>query len=1484
MSGKIKGEGMSEARGSLLKDALQRIRELRSRVEELERGTSDPVAIVGMGCRFPGRVHSPGEFWTLLSEKRDAVTEIPPDRWSIDRFYDPDPDVPGKMSTRFGAFLDGVDRFDARFFGISPLEAGSIDPQQRLLLEVCWEALEDAGCAADSLMGTSGGVFVGIGSNDYALLRAKRDRPEEVDDYLALGTVHSVAAGRIAYVLGVQGPCMAIDTACSSSLVAVHLAIRSLRSGECRMAVAGGVGVILAPEYYINFSKARMLAPDGRCKTFDAAADGYVRGEGCGMVVLKKLSDAQSDGDRILAVIRGTAINQDGRSSGLTAPNGLSQEAVIRAALADAGVPPGSVDYVEAHGTGTSLGDPIELGALGAALCGERTRANPLRVGSVKTNIGHLEGAAGMAGLIKTVLSLENGTIPPQLHFRTPNPYVDWARWPIEVVTEPSPWPRGEKPRFAGVSSFGFSGTNAHVILEEAPSAGERGRERSTALVAISGKSEEARGSAAERLASHLSLNPEVRIGDVARTLNAGRVHHPFRSAIVAGSCTELEDSLRALSANRPDGRTRSGYSPTGESPEVVFLFTGQGAQHPDMGRTLYDSSGVFRTELDRCASILSRDLDRPLLELLYGDAREKLYETCYAQPATFAFEYALASQWQAWGIKPSAVMGHSLGEYVAACIGGALDLEDALKLVATRGRLMHDLPRGAMAAILAPEGEVKGALAGWPGVSIAAVNSRESVVISGEEAGVAAVCDRLSGQGITCKPVRVAQGAHSRLVEPMLDALERAARHAKMRDPEIELVSNVTAVPVRPGEFDPSYWKRHARSQVRFAEGLRGLYERGYRVFLEIGPRTTLTGFVEEELTAPDVCGVASLRPGSDDWREMLDGLGVLYSRGVPVDWPELDRGYDHRKIDLPTYPFERERYWFSGAPEGTDAAGTREDLWESCLRKTRLQAEQAPFDLFPESFPRIWAAFERLTLAYQAGALEEIGAFRRKGETFTPEALCKSFGIPPTYSRLMRRWMDHLSEAGMLKAEGSEFRADRPLSSPPLDPLLREASEESKAYPEFYEYVQSCGPRLASVLTGKQSPLDTLFPQGSFDLADGLYHRSAVSRYLNAMVRAALEAAARDVTPTRPLRILEIGAGTGGTTAALLPWLDPMRTRYVFTDVSDLFLNRAMERFTDFPFVQYSRLDIDRDPREQGFPEGSFDVVIAANVLHATRDLGGTIDRVAMLLAEGGILVLSETTAHPRVFDITTGLIEGWQAFDDSVRRDNPLVSADRWVEMLTERGFRAASAFPEGSSPATNLGNHVLIAARPGERSASGQELPAGAGNPEGRVPVKADISREFPEAGGACTVEELLQYHPAERRERLTDCTRDVVAKILRLDERRKPNLRDRLMDLGFDSLMAVQLRNRLSTMLGLQSRLPATLVFDYPTCEDIGNYLAGLLGGGDAASGKGVPPTGDVPAGPERREGQLREDLDRLTEGEAEAALLLRLEKIEGKTR
>lgn len=922
-----RGDAMAEEvahHATRLRQAVDSLRTLQARYMERERLAAEPIAIVGMGCRFPGGVLDSESFWRLLSTGTDAVIEAPKDRWNTEQLYDPDSARPGKMSTRWGGFLSDIDKFDAQFFGISPREAVSMDPQQRMFLEVAWEALEQGGQAPDKLFGSQTGVFLGICSNDYASLMANAADPERIDAYTGTGGAFSVASGRLSYVLGLQGPNLAVDTACSSSLVAVHLAVQSLRNGECRMALAGGVNVLLSPEAMIYFSKVQAMSADGRCKTFDASANGYVRGEGCGVIVLKRISDALADGDNVLAVVRGSAINHDGRSNGLTAPNGSAQEAVIRSALASAGLAPADVSYVEAHGTGTALGDPIEARALGAVYGAGRADDDRLVIGSVKTNIGHLEAAAGIAGLIKTVLALRHEQIPPNLHFKTINPHISLAELPLAIPTSPQAWKSPSAPRRAGISSFGFGGTNAHIVLEEAPrTTGEAQRaDRPLHILTLSARQPHTLRVLAERFEEQIAGGESL--ADVCHSANVGRSQFDHRAAFVAGSALDLKSQLAEFRAGRPAPGVTAGQLRVRRRLKIAFLFTGQGSQYAGMGRELYDTQPTFRRELDRCDKLLRTRLGRSLLDILYPAqaAHSPIDETAFAQPALFALEYSLAQMWRSWGVEPSAVMGHSIGEYVAACVAGLISLEDGMSLIAERGRLMQTLPTGArMAAVLADPQRVAAAIQPYAArVSIAAINGDENVVISGGGAEIEALLEEFSFAGVPTQPLVVSHAFHSPLLEPILDHLAAAAGQVAFHDLRLQLVSNRTGnFATRDELASPEYWRRHAREPVQFAAGIRTLHQAGYDVFLEIGPTPTLTGMARRCLPQVEAIWLPSMRKGRNAWQQVLDTLSSLYTAGAEIDWRGFDRDYPRRKVALPTYPFQRERFWFEATPRAT-------------------------------------------------------------------------------------------------------------------------------------------------------------------------------------------------------------------------------------------------------------------------------------------------------------------------------------------------------------------------------------------------------------------------------------------------------------------------------------------------------------------------------------------------------------------------------------
>ncbi|MBD2773048.1 type I polyketide synthase [Iningainema tapete] len=906
---------------SLMEEASRKITKLQSELDALKYAQSQPIAILGMGCRFPG-ANNPDDFWQLLVDGVDAISEVPKKRWDIDAYYDPNPDAPGKMYTRFGGFVERVDEFDPQFFGISKREAKSLDPQQRLLLEVSWEALENAALMPERLTRKTG-VFIGIETNDYHQILFNQD-PAAIDSYVDSGNTGATASGRLSYLLGLSGPCLSVDTACSSSLVTVHLACQSLRRGECDLALAGGVNIILSPEHNICLSQAHMLSKDGRCKTFDATANGFVRGEGCGVIVLKRLRDAQADGDNILAVIRGCAINHDGRTSALTVPNGKSQQAVILQALADAGVQPDQVSYVEAHGTGTSLGDPIEVGALGAVF---GQREHPLVIGSVKSNIGHLEAAAGIASLIKVVLSLQHGEIPPSLHFEQPNPHINWEQLPVKVVTQRLPWLIDS--RLAGVSSFSFSGTNAHVVLEEAPPEVRKTSavERPLHLLCLSAKTPEALSELAARYSQHLAAKPSLELADICFTANTGRSHFKYRLSVVASQPEEAREKLTAFSAGQETIEVFQGHVNTNN--KIAFLFTGQGSQYVGMGRQLYETQATFRETLDRCDRILRSDLEKPLLEVLYPPEGEnissKIDETAYTQPALFALEYALFQLWKSWGLEPDFVMGHSLGEYVAACVAGVFSLEDGLKLIAHRSRLMQALPPGGeMVSVMASIEQIVTLIQPYAQeISIAAINGPESVVISGRCEAINALVAKLSASGIKTKKLNVSHAFHSQLMEPMLAEFEQIARQVRFSSPQLQLLSNTTGKLATDEITKPEYWCRHIRQPVQFAANMKTLEQQGVEILIEIGSKPILLGMGRLYLPEHQGLWLASLRPEQDDWQQLLTSLGQLYVRGVSLNWVGFDQDYSRRRLQLPTYPFQRQRYWIEATDNGHGMQG---------------------------------------------------------------------------------------------------------------------------------------------------------------------------------------------------------------------------------------------------------------------------------------------------------------------------------------------------------------------------------------------------------------------------------------------------------------------------------------------------------------------------------------------------------------------------------
>jgi myxalamid-type polyketide synthase MxaB len=896
---------------SPLQQSYYVIRKLKASLDESERQRTEGIAIVGAGCRFPGGATDMDSYWRLLRDGVDAVREVPRTRWDVDAYYDPDPTAPAKTATRHGAFLDEVDQFDPLFFGISPREAVTLDPQQRLLLEVSWEALERSGYAPDRLASERSGVFIGVGQMDYAQLVFESADQSPVDIYAGTGNGFCFSSGRLSYVLGLRGPNLAVDTACSSSLVAVHLACQSLRARECDIAVAGGVQLMLSPQPFIALSKMGAISPDGRCKTFDAAANGYGRGEGCGIVILKRLSDAVADGDEIAAVIRGSAVNHDGSSSGLTVPNGLAQQELLRRALDSARVDPAEIDFVETHGTGTQLGDPIDVEALAEVFGKNRATDSPVLIGSVKTNIGHLEAAAGIAGLLKVVLALQHQEIPPHLHLNTPNPHIRWSQIPVRVPTAPTQWPMRGTKRMAGVSSFGLSGTNAHVVLEEPPpvAAREAFVDRTRHVLPLSARTPEGLQEVCRRADAYLATHPDASLGDVCFTYATGRAQLPCRTAVVGASVSDIRQRLAGLDWSAQQN------SDDGQPSRIAFLFTGQGSQYVGMGRSLFRTQPSFRATLEHCEEILRPHLDRSLLDVLYPaiGAESPLHDTAYTQPALFAVEYALARLWMSWGVEPTLMLGHSVGEYVAACLGGVFSLEEGLKLIAERGRLMQRLPRGgAMCAVFADERVVAELVEDEPSqLSIAAVNGPQNVVISGDGEAVERVLARLERLGVSSTRLQVSHAFHSPLMEPMMAEFAQVARQVQYEPPRKRLTSNLEGKIAGAEIATADYWVEHVRRSVQFAAGVQTLAGQGCGIYIEMGPKPTLLAAARRCIGSDTAAWLPSLSDGQEDWQVLLQSLATLYEKHARIDWGAFDRDYPRRRVSLPTYPFQRQRYW---------------------------------------------------------------------------------------------------------------------------------------------------------------------------------------------------------------------------------------------------------------------------------------------------------------------------------------------------------------------------------------------------------------------------------------------------------------------------------------------------------------------------------------------------------------------------------------------
>ncbi|MEA5605194.1 beta-ketoacyl synthase N-terminal-like domain-containing protein [Nostoc sp. UHCC 0252] len=1274
------------------------------RSSNVNHQTGLEIAIIGISGRFPGAKNA-DEFWQNLQNSVESIAFYSDEELLSSGINSAQLSDPNYIKA--GAILEDVEFFDAAFFGFTPREAEITDPQHRIFLESAWEALENAGYDSETYEGSIG-VYAGASLPSYLLnLYSNQNLIDSVDDdQIAIGIDKDYLATRVSYKLNLEGPSYTIQTACSTSLVAVHLACQSLLSGECDMALAGGVSIQSQGKAGYVYVEGGISSPDGHCRAFDAKAQGTISGDGVGIVVLKRLEDAINDRDTIYAVIKGSATNNDGSFKlSYTAPRIDSQAKVIRAAQLIAEVEPETITYVETHGTGTVLGDPIEIAALTQAFRAGSQKKGFCAIGSVKTNIGHLDTAAGVAGLIKTALAFKNELLPPSLHFEEPNSKIDFANSPFYVNSTLSEWKSQGTPRRAGVSSFGVGGTNVHVVLEEAPTVIPSEASKPWQIVTISAKTKSALEAATTNLVVYLKQHPEVNLADVAYTLNKGRRAFNYRRVLV---CKDIEDIVNTLSSLEPQ---RVLTSQEVKERSLVFMFPGQGAQYVNMTLELYQTEPTFRQQVDLCVEILKPHLGLDLKSILYPseeqaqEAADQLQQTAITQPALFVIEYALAKLWMSWGIHPAAMIGHSIGEYVAGCLAGVFSLEDALSLVAARGKLMQLLSPGSMLAVPLPENEVQPLLNKH--LSLAAINGASLCVVSGLTDAVEVLQNQLANQGVECRRLHTSHAFHSQMVEPILKPFTEQVKKISLKAPQIPYLSNVTGTWITAVEAtDPSYWSKHLRQTVQFAQGLQELLKEPNQVLLEVGPGRVLSTLAlrHPDKTEEQVV-VSSVRHPQDDQSDvafLLTNLAKLWLSGVQVNWSDFYTHEQRYRLPLPTYPFERQRYWIElQKPKTADLQLeqrlTSAQLWQTFVQAGQLQASSNISALDRSSYLANKQWLDRLCIGYIHLALHNLGVLRHPEEKYSLETLFEKYKIIPRYQQLLYRWLNILVEQGQLQQEKGLFYNLVPLTKKSLDSLLEEVKVRRVDAPQMLKSIQICGEHLAEVLIGEKEPLelylateDDLYTNGKEPEEESLPLESPLNSHIKAILRSSVEAVVKSLPPDVNLRILEIGGGIGIATAELLPILPPQQTNYTFTDVGGLFLKQAQQRFSDYPFVEYRFLDIEKLPIDQGYSLHSFDLVLAVNVLHVTRNMAETLEHVRSLLAPGGFLLLWEITQPQLEFDIGDGLLMN-PLEDEERSKGNPFLSKEQWQKVLHEHGFVEVVAFSETEA----FGEQVLVA---------------------------------------------------------------------------------------------------------------------------------------------------------------------------------------------
>ena len=1494
---------------SPLKRAVLALDEMKAKLDALERAKHEPIAIVGIACRFPGGVDDPQSFWLALEAGFDGIVEIPADRWDVDALYDPDPAADGKMTSRWGGFIDGPAEFDAAFFGIAPKEAAAMDPQQRLLLEVAWHAFEDAGQTIESLRDSTTGVFAGVCSSDYLCHQLTAEAP--VDAYTTTGNAHSIVANRVSHQFDLRGPSLAIDTACSSSLVAAHLACQSLRAQECSLALAAGVNLILMPTGAISFSRWGMMAPDGRCKAFDARANGFVRGEGCGAVVLKRLSDALRDGDSIVATIVGSATNQDGRSAVLTAPSLAAQRAVIEQALASARRRPGDISYVEAHGTGTALGDPIEVAALAEVLGSTDAASSGCALGSVKTNIGHLEAAAGIAGLIKAALCVHHGRIPPNLHLQTLNPNIDLAGTRLQIRAEGGPWPASVDRRTAGVSSFGFGGANAHAIVEMPPPA-DAGliADSGPYLLVLSAKSDAALARLAEQTAGVLS-EERCSAGDVCFSA-ARRTHFERRLAVAGADRASLHRRLAAFVEGQATDVLDAAVSP---QRKLAFAFSGQGTQWIGMGTEL--DVPVFAAALSDCDDALRPYTGWSVIEAMAADP-SGLRDTEHAQPAIFALQVALAALWSHWGVVPDVVLGHSVGEIAAAHVAGALSLDDAARLVAARAALMQPAKgAGAMAAVGLDAAAVRALLPTSGALGLAAVNGPKACVVSGETAAVAAFAEAQRSAGVPVRLLDVDYAFHSAQMAPYVAPLIDAASSLGLGDTRVVMYSTVTGAKIDGAGLDATYWGRSIEQPVDFVGAVHSALADGVTDIVEVGGHPALRPALVDNFEAAGYAGLvaSSLRRGKPQHESLLTNAGALHCRGYALRFDRLTP--PGRKARLPGYPFERTRYW-RGGPTRRPATAI-DPAWLYRLQwAPRHQPEADSSSGDAEARQRPW-----LVLADRGGVGTAVAdALRRRGhpcEVITgeqaPALKQRLAGIGPT-AGVVHLWSLDATTPQQVHALGLA----------PGIALLVEPTEGGRLWvvttgAQAAHRNEACDGfgRAALWGLGRVATLEAPRRWGGVIDADGGAEQAET------IVRAILDGGAdqlalrgdRQLVPRlirveTPPRLAPpaldadgvylITGGQGAIGRRLASWLVDRGARHIVLSsradtagppVRALSTSLAERGAT----LRVIAADVSDPAQVRALidqlqsPQCKLRGVFHAAGLSAEAALGDVDDdnlRAAMGAKAHGAWHLHESTKALGLdhFVLFSSVASVWgtahlasyaaaNAVLDSLadhRRSLGLpATCLAWGPWKTE-GMADADAQDRmaamgiGAVP-VDAALHLLGQAMAEQSSMVVADVDWAKLAPllESRrpLPLLEDLRPDSTiEAGGGALRATLISAHPAERADMLGAYLSDAVMRVLELGESRRPDPDAGLFDMGMDSLSAVVLKTQLERALG--ERLPSTLAFEHPTLAALTRHLlADVL---DIADGD------DSPQEPVARRIEAIEAIEALSEEEARALL------------